>query len=124
MSLVQLLPAAVMVLGEVVLHVGDVSESGSRGLLFHQGFESAQIQIPSRDRRDGKKKGKEKWTYSVCQVQRRRLVLKRDAPVQARFCQCLSAETRDILWRRSECNPLRRVERARKDIGKVRLWLL
>ena len=58
MSPVQLLPAAVMFLGEVVLHVGDVSESGSRGLLFHQGFESIQLQIPSRDRGDGKRKGK------------------------------------------------------------------
>jgi len=38
MSPVQLLPAAVMLLGEVVLHVGDVSESGSRSLLFHQGL--------------------------------------------------------------------------------------
>jgi len=59
----------------------------------------------------------------IRQVQRGRLVLERDVPVQARFHHCLSAETRDVLWWCSECDPLRWVEGAWEDTGDVGLRL-
>jgi hypothetical protein len=108
---------------EVVLHVGDVSKPGCRGLLYRPDCNGEANQFNSETNSRRKKHPRGVVTYSVRQVQWGRLVLERDAPVQTRFHHRLSAEPRNILHRCSKCDPLRGMERTREEVSEVCLGL-